>query len=369
MSPIIKETLVSFAMIPIGAILLRLIFKKSIMFKISFLTIFLAVIVSYTSKLSVLLGGAMQVVSPILGIVVGVIIYSYINKILQIPLTKSISSLAKLSTGSLSSGLKEINSLDELGVLNNSVFRLTEILKKTIKQVSNSIHSFVSASTQIGNSANELSTGANQQASSLEEISSTLEEITENLSEDSKIAKKTSLVMDHTLSSFQEISEKSELSLNANKQIAEKIKIINDIVFQTNILALNAAVEAARAGESGRGFSVVATEVRKLAERSKKAADDIVNLVENALVLSEKTQAVVLKTVKEIENTAILVKQITESNISQNNGITQVNSAVQQINNVTQQNASGSEQLVASAEELVEQSEQLKGLIKFFKLS
>lgn len=369
MNPIFKETLVSISLIPIGVVLLRLIFKKSIMFKVSFLTVSFALIVSYVSKLSILLGGIMNVLSPVFGVVFGLVIYSYINKILKNPLNKSISSLAKLSSGSLNSELRKSDSTDELGILNNSVFRLTEILKKTIKQITNNIHSFVSASTQIGNSANEMSMGANEQASSLEEISSTLEKITETLSENSEMAKKTSFAMEHTLSSFREISEKSELSLNANKQINEKINAVNEIAFQTNILALNAAVEAARAGESGKGFSVVATEVGKLAEHSKKAAEDIVNLVENALILSEKTKEIVSKTVKEIENTSVLIHKITASNIEQNNGIAEVNQAVQQINNVTQQNASGSEQLAASAEELIEQSEQLRESIKFFKLS
>jgi len=152
------------------------------------------------------------------------------------------------------------------------------------------------------------------------------------------------------------------------KEIAERISIIEEIARQTNLLALNAAIEAARAGEHGKGFAVVAAEVRKLAERSGKAAGEISQLSRSSVEIAEKAGTMLTKIVPDIQRTAELVQEISAASNEQNAGAVQINKAIQQLDQVIQQNASASEELASTAEELAGQAEQLLTSTGFFKL-
>ncbi len=366
MNQFLREVLILIGLIPVSFGLLKLIFKKSIMFKVSFITVGFTMFTSLLKTIQYF-GYLPQNVVPIISVVAGLLIYSYINKILRKPLENSINQVRELSEGNLELELVESKSTNELGVLNNSLIKLTNNLKEIITKVISNAHSLSGASQQMSSASEQLSEGANEQASSIEEVSSTMEQISATIEQNTSNSQQTERVSIEANNSIKKVVEKSEKAVEANKAISEKITIINDIAFQTNLLALNAAVEAARAGEHGKGFAVVASEVRKLAENSKKAAEEIVDLAHSGLNLSQEARDLMKDAIPKIDNTAKLVQEITASSMEQNNGAAQVNLAIQQLNGVTQQNAASSEELASSASSLAEQAEQLKSIISFFK--
>lgn len=278
--------------------------------------------------------------------------------------------LGNVSKGDLSSS--ELNLLtnrqDEVGVLSRAINDLTNRLKDIIGNIVTGTNNIANASAQLNSTSQELSQGANEQAASVEEVSATMEQMTANIEQNNVNAEQTQKISIAAQEGISEVNKRSQEALNANKEISGKIDIINDIAFQTNILALNAAVEAARAGEYGKGFAVVAAEVRKLAERSKVSADEIVKLSRNGLTLTKESSEKLAEMLPEIEKTTNLVQEISAASNEQANGAGQVNSAMQQLNGVTQQNAAASEEMASNAEEMTAQTEQLKELVSFFKI-
>jgi methyl-accepting chemotaxis protein len=307
----------------------------------------------------------------IIGIVISIIVFYLGISLLIRPITRSISKSVvfaqEMARGNLAAHL-DINQQDEVGQLANALRAMVHKLKDVVNSIQTGSNNIASASLQMSAGSQQLSQGATEQASATEEVSSSMEEIYSNIQQNTDNSMQTEKI---TLTMTESVAESNRSAQNAilsMQSIAEKITIINDIAYQTNILALNAAVEAARAGEHGRGFAVVAAEVRNLAERCRIAAAEIDELSKNGVDISLVAGKKLEEAMPDIQKTARLVQEIAASSIEQSSGVNQVNMAVQQLNQVTQRTAAVSEELATSAEELASQAEQLRDTVGFFRL-
>jgi len=241
-------------------------------------------------------------------------------------------------------------------------------LRGIMSDVRMTADSLASASEQVAASSEALSQNASEQAANVEETSASVEEISATVAQNTENAKVTDSMASQSAKDAVEGGAAVGQMVNAMRQIAQKISIIDDIAYQTNLLALNAAIEAARAGDHGKGFAVVAAEVRKLAERSQVAAQEIGGVASDSVTLAERAGQLLDQMVPSIRKTADLVQEITSASREQNTGLEQINLAVGQLAQTTQVNASASEELSSTSEEMSTQAVQLQEMIQFFRI-
>ena len=324
----------------------------------------------------------LTIVQAIIGLLIIVIMMIIVRNIFH-NVTLLNRNIEALSSGGadLTQRLAQSKSPEFNAIINN-FNKFISFLNELMQQVGSSTLAISSASRQIASGNLNLSSRTEDQSASIVETAASMEELTstvrlnaENALQANKLAEEVSAAAKQGASVVNKVVSTMNSINDSSAKVVDIISVIDGIAFQTNILALNAAVEAARAGEHGRGFAVVAGEVRSLAQRSARSAQEIKKLIEESVSSIEQGSGQVRLAgatmdglMEKVEGVGVLISEISSSSDEQSRGIAQINIAINQLDSATQQNAALVEEVAAAAQSMEEQTVQLENVVGSFKL-
>ncbi len=309
----------------------------------------------------------MLIIGGIIGLIlIGVFVFFITNKVVAI-IDRMQCFSETINAGDLTESL-DIKRNDELGQLSDNMNRMKDSIKSMVQEIKKNSAGITHTSHQLKETAAHVAKESQQQAAIIEQTATAIEEISGSISETSTNTYEAKEIILKSEMAIDNGNKSTQRTISSMKSIVSKIDVISDIAMQTNILSLNATVEAARAGEAGKGFSVIAGEVKKLAERTNLAASQIVDLSQNGVTISSEAGLQFDTIIPEIKKTVHLIQGIAVASQEQRQNTESINSSIQALNSMTQTYASSSQQLASNADELTTQSEKLEELIKQFRI-
>ena len=362
--------LVLLCIVPPYYLAMRLLFKKTIVFKLGLFMLLIFLSMPWAAFFVADKGfGHIWWAVPFCFVFIFTTFYLFLKQI-KSPLKKLSDRINQISNGNL---MVDFSDLDlsgdhEIAEISKSIILHAEKLKEIINEIQATTHHLKTSSNEVNQSSQMLSQTVSEQAASTEEIYSSMEQMIVNIEQTTNNAKKTDQRTEELRLQLEQMQKTTAENKKAVDIIANRISIVNEIAFQTNILSLNAAVEAARAGENGRGFSVVAGEVRKLSERSKEAALDIHQLSTQSVKTAEASEEIFVLTSSQIQDMILAMSEIAAASNEQNIGANQINTALEELNGTIQGTASSVEELAQMAEILNSFALKITNLMSFFKI-
>lgn len=354
--------------------ILRRFFRRSVLYQIGLYWVFTLVWIMFVLQIRNAFFGASTVAWIItLALNVGcclIVFYIAAQKVAN-PLGRLVKIILKLSNGDLEkpdlTGLSLKEGRD-LGDLLTATVRMRESLVSVTSSLSQLTHDMDEMATKLFTLGEKLTARGHDQAASTEEISASMEELDRGLLQNVENSEQTAGLATQMSKQSEAVRTQSMESVEASNKISSSIAEITGIAQQTNILALNAAVEAARAGEYGRGFAVVAAEVRKLAERSRIVADEVVVASNQTLRTSAKGKEGLQTLIEQVSQVTTLAEEITESARAGAQGVAQVRDAVEKLSSLAQENASLGTELEGVTKQMAGKTEELGEQLRFFKI-
>jgi len=275
-------------------------------------------------------------------------------------------TLTRLAKGEFDAPVPEFGSFAELRQMSRQFGEFVGEVTRVLTSVRSAANALVAASSQVSSASQALSQGTTEQATSVQEITANLEQMNAIINQNATNSGETRRIAVKGAHEAEEGGKAVQETVKAMHKIADRVSIIEEIARQTNLLALNAAIEAARAGDHGRGFSVVASEVRKLSERSQSAAKEIGELASSSVRIAERSGSLLAELLPSIRKTAELVEEVAAGSNEQATGVQQINRAMSQVDSVTERSATAAEELASTAEEMTVQAHALRDLVSSF---